>query len=57
MAALWLRAFPGVTDLLRRFLWAILDAEEDTPSWLVKGRTVMLPKDGFKGGYERHTVQ
>lgn len=41
MAAFWLRAFPGITELLRSFLWAVLDAEEDPPGWLVKGQTVM----------------
>lgn len=53
VAAFWLRAFPGVTDLLRGFLWEIMDAERDPPGWLVKGRTVMLPKAGFKGQYGR----
>lgn len=49
VAAFWLRAFPGTADLLQDFLWKMLDAEEDPPGWLVRGRTVMLPKDGFKG--------
>ncbi len=31
-------------ECLKELLWQVLDREAEMPNWLVKGRTVLLPK-------------
>lgn len=40
----WLKAFPGVMCSLKRMYWEVLDQEREVPEWLVRGRTVLIPK-------------
>ena len=49
LPAFWLRAFPKTTELLKTMVWGMLDGEMEIPEWLVRGRTVMLPKEGCSG--------
>ena len=34
---------------MREAVWEAIDGDGDVPSWLVKGRTVLIPKDGCTG--------
>ena len=45
----WLKKFKSTADLIKHLLWKVLDGETEIPEWLVKGRTVLLPKDGWEG--------
>ncbi len=40
----WWKAFPMAAECLKELLWQVLDREAEVPVWLVKGRTVLLPK-------------
>ena len=31
-------------------MWETIDGDGDLPGWMVKGRTVLIPKDGCRGG-------
>ena len=45
----WLKAFGRAAGLLRETLEGVLDGTEEMPAWLVRGRTVLIPKEGSKG--------
>ena len=45
----WLKAFPEMNSLLKQKMWCIMDGEEEVPKWMVRGRTVLIPKEGFSG--------
>ena len=44
IAGFWWKAFPVAKEALKDLLGAILDQESEVPDWMVKGRTVLLPK-------------
>ncbi len=44
IAGFWWKAFPMAKEALKDLVWAILDQESEVPEWMVKGRTVLLPK-------------
>ncbi len=52
LCAYWLKAFPDVSNLLR--VWELIDGERAITDWLVRGRTVMLPKEGCEGKPHRY---
>ena len=45
----WHKAFPQTNSLLKNCIWEIIDGSDEMPDWVVRGRTVMIPKDGFSG--------
>ena len=45
----WLKRFKRTADLMKHLLWKVLDGETEIPEWLVRGRTVLLPKEGCEG--------
>ncbi len=45
----WLKAFPETNSLLKQKMWCIMDGEEEMPKLMVRGRTVLIPKEGFTG--------
>lgn len=45
----WLKSFSKVASLLKEMFWEILDEEREAPEWLIRSRTVLLPKDGCNG--------
>ncbi len=40
----WWKAFPMAAECLKVLLRQVLDREAEVPVWMVKGRTVLLPK-------------
>ncbi len=46
--AFWWKTFKGPAKVLKEMLWE-MDGKTETPQWLVKGRTVMIPKGDCKG--------
>ena len=49
----WLKVFNKTINHLKRMYWEILDQTTDAPSWLVRGRTVLIPKEGCEGKPEQ----
>ena len=45
----WLKAFPGMTAILGERLWKAIKHPRRIEQWLVRGRTVLIPKDGCTG--------
>ena len=45
----WWKTFHAPTNLLRELMWAAADGAGCIPEWLVRGRTVMIPKSGCTG--------
>ena len=50
----WHKAFPQTNSLLKNCIWEIIDGSGEMPDWVVRGRTVMIPKDGFSGRAEQY---
>ncbi len=50
----WHKAFPRINSLLRDCMWKIMDGINEMPDWVVRGRTVMIPKDGFIGRADQY---
>jgi hypothetical protein len=46
----WYKVFPKTTSVLKGLVWEIVDGGRRVPGWMVKGRTVMIPKDGNSTG-------
>ncbi len=44
IAAFWLRAFPGLMERAGEILGKLLEEGQVLPRWLVRGRTVLIPK-------------
>ena len=42
----WYKAFILMATNAELLLWKVLDGEVEMPGWLVRGRTVMIPKPG-----------
>ncbi len=40
----WLKAFRGPTTLLKGLLFRVMEGRDRMPDWLVRGRTVLIPK-------------
>ncbi len=51
--AFWYKVFKAPTALLRDMIWELVDGPDGVPSWFVRGRTVMLPKEGCEGRPEQ----
>ena len=49
ISAYWLRAFPSIVTFLKAAMWKVMDGASELPEWVVRGRTVMLPKEGCTG--------
>lgn len=47
--AFWYKAFPEHTGGLASCLWRLVEGRGHVPEWFVKGRTVLIPKDGCEG--------
>ena len=45
----WFKTFPEMGKALGQGLWKILKHPKEIESWLVEGRTVLIPKDGCEG--------
>lgn len=46
----WWKAFHQACELLRQAVWKMLKGDADSiPTWFVKGRTVLIPKEGYQG--------
>ena len=45
----WHRAFPRMNSLLRDKMWDVMDGLEPMPEWMVRGKTVLIPKEGCSG--------
>lgn len=41
-------------NILRERVWRMMDGESDIPEWFVRGRTVLIPKEGFVGRPEQY---
>ena len=54
LCAFWWKAFPRAVITLRKLVGRIVDGDEDIPDWLVRGRTVLIPKDGCEGKPEQY---
>ena len=51
----WWKNFHQASELLRQILWGMLEGDsEDIPTWFVKGRTVLIPKEGCQGKPEQY---
>ena len=50
----WLRVFPRACNLLKTHFWKILDEEDNMPDWLIRGRTVLIPKEGSTGSPDQY---
>ena len=53
----WWKYFHQAAECLRRAIWAMLRAGgiiDSIPEWLVKGRTVLIPKEGCQGRPEQY---
>jgi len=55
----WWKSFQQASELLRQALWKILEGgsqtgSDDIPTWFVKGRTVLIPKEGCQGRPEQY---
>ena len=40
----WWKSLPGLASLLRKYLCEAMDGDRGIPDWMVRGRTVMIPK-------------
>ena len=40
----WLKGLPGLSEALREALMEVHEGKAETPEWLAKGRTVLIPK-------------
>ena len=48
--AYWLKHLPTVTGKVSQLCWRTIDTRgAELPGWLVKGRTVLIPKDECAG--------
>ena len=45
----WLKAFKRMRGFVKELLFKMLEGESDIPNWFVKGRTVLIPKEGSEG--------
>ncbi len=52
--AFWLKAFPKTNTLLKQKMWGIMDGVDEMPKWLIRGRTVLIPKEGFSGRADQY---
>ena len=41
--------FDSVTERMVEAVWEAIDGDGDLPGWLVKGRMVLIPKEGCTG--------
>ena len=44
ISAYWYKAFPGLASVLGSIIWEVIDGDMEVLEWLVKGRTVLIPK-------------
>ena len=54
ICAFWWKSFPRAANILRKLVGRIVDRKEDVPDWLVRGRTVLIPKEGCEGKPEQY---
>lgn len=52
--AYWWKAFPSAKEWLRGFIGDVLNGSRSVPRWMVKGRTVLIPKPGCEGKPEQY---
>ncbi len=45
----WFKALPGMAEVLRQMCEQFLNAQMQVPRWLIRGRTVLIPKEGCTG--------
>ena len=50
----WLKAFPKTNDLLKQKMWRVMDGDDEIPKWLIRGRNVLIPKEGFSGRADQY---
>ena len=50
----WWKGFPRAANILRKLVGRIVDGDEHIPDWLVRGRTVLILKDGCEGKPEQY---
>jgi len=44
-----MKAFPKISIVLGQTMWAAIKHPSRIQDWLVRGRTVLIPKEGCKG--------
>lgn len=49
----WLKVFRGAAAFLKAEMWEMLNGRREIPEWFVRGRKVMLPKEGCTGRPEQ----
>ena len=49
----WHKVFPKTNSLLMDKMWEIMDGAGKMPDWMVRGKTVMIPKEGCVGKAEQ----
>ena len=52
--AFWWKVFPGAARILWKLLSEMIEGNRDIPAWFVKGRTVLIPKEGCQGKPEQY---
>ena len=45
----WFKSLPGMAEVLRQMCEQFLNAQMQVPKWLIRGRTVLIPKEGCTG--------
>ena len=50
----WHRAFPKMNSLLRDKMWEVMDERVSMPDWMVRGKTVLIPKEGCTGKADQY---
>ena len=54
ICAFWYKKLPKVSMILKVLVQDMINGCCETPSWLVQGRTVLIPKDGCLGEPEKY---
>ncbi len=47
--AFWWKSLKGPAGVLKEMLWEMTRGEREFPEWLVRGRTIIIPKSGCTG--------